>query len=232
MSRAPNKNATFVRVVDGIQLKDCSCCKDILSLLSFREDNHLRTGYRSRCKKCEKDSNRAFYPKRYANNRDKIIAQSKDYRAKNKDKRCRYEKKYREDNVDKMKEYQREYRSENLDKINEYHRTRYNTNPQAKIRQRLASRIRQVVKNKSTRKSADTMTLTGTTLEKLIAHMESLFLPGMTWENHGKWHIDHIKPCSSFDLTDPEQQRACFNWSNLQPLWALDNMKKSDKILL
>ena len=54
----------------------------------------------------------------------------------------------------------------------------------------------------------------------------------MTWENHGRygWHIDHIMPCSSFDLTDPEQQKKCFHYTNLQPLWAHENMSKGAKI--
>ena len=53
----------------------------------------------------------------------------------------------------------------------------------------------------------------------------------MTWDNHGEWHIDHIKPCASFDLTDADQQRECFNYTNLQPLWAKDNLSKGAKIL-
>ena len=64
-----------------------------------------------------------------------------------------------------------------------------------------------------------------------MAHLEALFQPGMTWDNHAidGWHIDHIRPCTSFDLTDPEQQRQCFHYTNLQPLWAFDNISKSDK---
>jgi len=52
----------------------------------------------------------------------------------------------------------------------------------------------------------------------------------MTWSNYGKgWHIDHIKPCASFDLSNPEQQKICFHYTNLQPLWAIDNIKKGAK---
>ena len=79
------------------------------------------------------------------------------------------------------------------------------------------------------RKSAKTLVLLGCSIPELKAHLERQFLPGMTWANRSAWHIDHIRPCSSFDLLDPEQQRCCFHFSNLQPLWAADNLRKSDK---
>ena len=53
---------------------------------------------------------------------------------------------------------------------------------------------------------------------------------GMTWDNYGEWHIDHIKPCSSFNMLIEEERKRCFHYTNLQPLWAIDNIKKSDKI--
>ncbi len=79
------------------------------------------------------------------------------------------------------------------------------------------------------RKSAPATSLCGCSIEALKKYLESKFLPGMTWENRGEWHIDHIRPCASFDLRDPEQQRQCFHYTNLQPLWAVDNMKKGAK---
>jgi hypothetical protein len=66
-------------------------------------------------------------------------------------------------------------------------------------------------------------------LESLIAHLESKFTDGMSWENYGKWHVDHIKPCALFDMTKPEDFQQCWSLSNLQPLWALDNYKKGVK---
>ena len=77
-------------------------------------------------------------------------------------------------------------------------------------------------------KAASTIKLIGCTIEELRKHIESLFEPWMTWENQGLggWDLDHIKACVKFDFTDPEQQRACFNWSNLQPLEHIENMKK------
>jgi hypothetical protein len=76
-------------------------------------------------------------------------------------------------------------------------------------------------------KSASTMELVSCSIASLRSHLESLFRSGMTWENHGKWHVDHRRPCSSFDLSDPDQQRECFHWSNLQPLWAEDHYIKT-----
>lgn len=71
----------------------------------------------------------------------------------------------------------------------------------------------------------------GADIETVKKHLESLFQNGMTWDNHGfdGWHIDHIVPCAAFDLTDPEEQKKCFHYTNLQPLWAKDNLSKGDR---
>ena len=94
------------------------------------------------------------------------------------------------------------------------------------LRNRLCDAIR------GRNKSATTQALLGCTIDELIQHLERQFQPGMNWENwtHDGWHIDHIQPCASFDLTDPEQQRQCFHYTNLQPLWAFDNLSKGAKV--
>lgn len=79
-------------------------------------------------------------------------------------------------------------------------------------------------------KCARTLALLGCTAAKLCDHIQSLFAPGMAWENRGEWHIDHIIPLSKFDLRDREQQAAAFHYTNLQPLWAEDNLRKSTKV--
>jgi hypothetical protein len=71
----------------------------------------------------------------------------------------------------------------------------------------------------------------GCKVEELATHLEYKFKRGMNWDNHGKWHIDHIIPCASFDLTDEKQMMQCFHYTNLQPLWAEDNLSKSDNII-
>lgn len=87
----------------------------------------------------------------------------------------------------------------------------------------------EIYKKRSGEKEGTVGELLGCPVVWLEAWLESLFKPGMSWENYGPvWHIDHIKPCAAFNLTDPEQQRICFHWTNLQPLFALDNLRKSD----
>lgn len=71
--------------------------------------------------------------------------------------------------------------------------------------------------------------LLGCSVEALKSHLEKLFTSGMSWTNYGKWHIDHKRPCDSFDLSDPLQQKVCFHYTNLQPLWAFDNLSKGAK---
>jgi hypothetical protein len=110
-----------------------------------------------------------------------------------------------------------------------YVRDRYRTDPTFKLMHNLRRRVQRALKG--TCKSARTLGLLGCTVEEFRAHLESQFKPGMTWENQGYcgWHVDHIRPCASFDLTDPEQQRICFHYTNLQPLWAEENMRKGAK---
>jgi hypothetical protein len=92
------------------------------------------------------------------------------------------------------------------------------------------SRVSSIVRGKD--KSAKTMELLGCSIEQLRGHLEAKFAPGMSWSNYGKfgWHIDHIRPCASFDFNDRDQQRECFHYTNLQPLWAADNIRKKDKL--
>lgn len=100
--------------------------------------------------------------------------------------------------------------------------------PAYRMQNALAARIRGALKTGGV-KAARTAELIGCSVAELRAHLERQFSAGMTWENWGKWHIDHKRPCASFDLTDPAQQRQCFHFSNLQPLWAADNIRKSDR---
>ena len=108
----------------------------------------------------------------------------------------------------------------------------YQKNENYKMRHILRSRLRNALLNQRTTKFAPTLDLLGCTVEELKAHIEAQFEPWMTWDNwaHDTWHIDHIKPCASYDLTDPEQQRECFHYTNLRPLEATENMRKNARL--
>ena len=108
-------------------------------------------------------------------------------------------------------------------------RRRFKIDPQFRLASLLRARLHSALKG--TRKSARTLELLGCPIEHLAKHLESKFLPGMSWQNHGEWHVDHIRPLASFDLSDPAQQREACNWTNLQPLWAADNIRKGDKLI-
>lgn len=130
------------------------------------------------------------------------------------------------------KAMRKQWAEQNSEKIRGYtqaHNRKRSGNPELKIAHRLRERVRTALKHCQGIKTGRTESLVGCTWAKLRTHLEFQFTDGMTWEKMGLWHIDHIRPCASFDLTDPEQQKECFHFSNLQPLWAEDNLRKSDK---
>lgn len=109
-------------------------------------------------------------------------------------------------------------------------RQKYATNLQERLSQIIRTRIRAALITGAP-KSDNTLKLLGCSVIQLKKHLVSKFTDGMTWKNYGKWHIDHIAPCASFNLDSTEEQKRCFHFSNLQPLWATDNLKKSGKIV-
>lgn len=109
-----------------------------------------------------------------------------------------------------------------------YQNRRLADNPQFRLAHVTRCRIRDALKAALTGKSARSLDLIGCTAEEFKAHLEGLFLEGMTWENWSPegWHIDHKRPLASFDLTDPAQQREAFHFTNTAPVWADENLSK------
>jgi len=134
---------------------------------------------------------------------------------------------WRRDNRDKVNEYNRAYRKCKMRDYFRKYKAEQRKEPQHLMCKRLRNRMHKLLAG--TVKSATTMELIGCSREKLIAHLEARFQPGMSWAERRRIHIDHVVPCASFDLTDPEQQRACFHYTNLQPLWASDNLSKGKR---
>jgi hypothetical protein len=103
--------------------------------------------------------------------------------------------------------------------------------PSFKMASRQRMRIADLLSKKGIHKKGKTLRLIGCSAKFLSDYIESKFKPGMDWNNYGiyGWHVDHIKPLSKFDLEDPDQQKIAFHYTNLQPLWANENIKKSNK---
>lgn len=129
--------------------------------------------------------------------------------------------------------YKRKYekRPEVIERRKEIHRRRKQTDVQYNIKRRLRGRVRDTVKrvNGKGYKYKSSLVLLGCDMDFFKAYIESKFEEGMNWDRFAYIHIDHIKPCSQFDLTKYEDQKECFHYSNLQPLWEVDNLVKSWK---
>lgn len=174
-------------------------------------------------------------------NKEKIALQGKKSRLKNKEKLIKYRKEYRKNNKEKISKNDKEWRKNNKEKINKrtnkHLKERRKTDINFKIICNLRTRIWNVLRGNN--KSKKTIQLLGCTIEFLKNHLECQFTKGMNWDNYGtgwhgakEWHIDHICPCDSFDLSKKTEQLKCFNYFNLQPLWALDNWQKGNKVML
>jgi len=117
-----------------------------------------------------------------------------------------------------------------ISRNNEYQKKRYASDPGFRMKCLLRTRIWKVLKEQNATKMNKFDEYIGCTLDELKKYIELKFLPNMNWQNYGKWHIDHITPCASFDLSKIEEQKRCFHYTNLQPLWAEDNLSKSNKL--
>jgi hypothetical protein len=110
-------------------------------------------------------------------------------------------------------------------------RKRWKTNPGNRVRSNLSVRLyAAIMGNSRGSKGVNLYDVIGCTIEQLRSHLELQFSHGMTWQNYGKWHVDHIIPCAAFDHTDKDQIKLCWNWQNLRPLWARRNLRKGASI--
>ena len=136
----------------------------------------------------------------------------------------KHKKKYKERS--KIRRKDPEYRKKKAEYQNNWLKNL--KDPVFKLKNRLRSRLTSALKSKNAIKQLSAIALIGCSIEDLKKHIESQWLPGMTWENHTLkgWHIDHIKPCNTFDLTNLEEQKKCFHYTNLRPLWSFDNKSR------
>lgn len=221
-------------------MKLCSKCGE----LKIHEDFYSREGknkfyYSSYCKACAKKKQKLYRLK----NINDIKRKEKTRRNKTYKERSTYQKNYRKLHKAKNAEYQKLYRKTESFKrsigkrknwiksyMQKYFQERKQSDPLFKLSINLRKRLNMAVRKNSKRGSA--VKDLGCTIEELKIYLESKFQQGMTWENYGRsgWHIDHIIPLSSYDLSSREQLLKACHYTNLQPLWAKDNLTKSNKL--
>lgn len=197
--------------------KICSTCKELKEISNFPREKRNKDGYKGKCRSCL-----SKYQKEWRlNNKEHSKGYQKIYRENNKEKAKEHRLKIKESYKEYYKKYNKKYNLEHKEERRKYKRS-YIESQNSKISKLIRSRILYATKLISVKKCASTNELLGCSWDFFLKYIESKFTKNMSWDNHGLygWHLDHIRPCSSFNLSDPEQQKLCFHYTNMQPLWA------------
>lgn len=204
-----------------MEKKVCSKCKEEKEVCEFYKDSTRKDGYRCQCKSCTKEWR--------LNNQKHLLEYHKNWKSSNSEHVYNYHKIYNEKNSEKIKKYQKEWSKQNKEKVNKKRKLRKQTDLIFSISCSIRKRVSEYIKKNKILKTNKTFDVVGCTPEFLKEYLESKFTNGMSWDNRSEWHIDHIVPLSSAK-TEDELYKLCY-YTNLQPLWAEDNLKKSNKIL-
>ena len=213
--------------------KICSSCKTNKSTICFNKNKTKTDGFDYYCKDCRKlhrnkmkDHCNAYTRKWKSENKEHVSKYNSEYSSKNREnirerrRNTPIELKRIWENKQVLRGIRKRYKKENRNKLREYQKNRRKNNIQVRLKDNISSRVRMALKNNF--KKGKTLELIGCDISILKDYLESKFLPTMSWENYGKvWQIDHIIPCILFDLTSLEQQKTCFHYSNLQPLFSI-----------
>ena len=242
-----------------MKTKKCNKCNVIKSISDFHFRNKTKGYYAPICKVCKtnqmkeiydnnsyliKEKTKKRFKQKYKEDpkfKEKHKASSKQYRKNNKQLIKEANKKYQQKQEVKQRKNKlsrEKYQKDGLNSkrkiylknyMKEYNK-KYRNRPECKIRQAMSKGIKRSLKNK---KDGSWKTLINYTLNELMQHLEKQFKPGMNFGNHGLWHIDHIIPVCSFNITSNncDEFKKCWNLNNLQPLWAKENLQKGSKIL-
>jgi hypothetical protein len=223
--------------------KICTQCQISKILDEFPNYKSGKYGKLARCKVCNKINQHDKYIK----NKEVRIQKSKEYKLKNKEHNKKvdkaryqkqreykliYQKQQRENNPQYIKEYRQKNKKKISQKAQQWYKHKYHTDLSFRMQSILQKRIAACIKGYN--KSQSTIQLLGCSIEDFKRYLENQFYkdPRINWKTYGPkgWHIDHIIPCSSFDLSQPNEQKKCFHYTNLQPLWWDKNIAKSNKL--
>lgn len=206
-------------------MKKCSKCKIEKDLGEFHKSKSSKDGYQLRCKICNFEY--------YISNKAKIALRKLEYRKKNKLKIAIKDAKNYQKNKVKIAITAATYRQKNKSTLRAkksiYRKNKIKSDVRFKLSRNLRTRLYHALMGNS--KAGSAVRDLGCSLEELKAHLESKFQPGMSWENWNStgWHIDHIISLSKFNLTNREDLLKACHFSNLQPMWALENLRKGSK---
>lgn len=185
---------------------------------NFVKNKRQKDGYHYICKLCHK-----LYKEQ---NKDRIQNRHKEWLNNNKEYISSYNKQYNINNFEKKKQSIDKWWKNNPNYQKEWKNKKYNNDVEYRIKDNLRSRFYNAITNQF--KIQSVIDLLECSVDELKHYLESLFKPEMTWENHGEiWEIDHIIPCSKFDLTEKKQQKECFHYTNLQPLFKTTKIAES-----
>jgi hypothetical protein len=205
-------------------VKICYKCSIDKPIEDFNKCSASKDGYSTYCKTCKKEID----GQRYIINKDKICSVVKIYRESNKEIISIKKKTYTIENAEIISKWQKEYRIKNDAKLKQYDKERKKGRKQT-IGDKWRGLLYLSLRRLGQKKSGHTIDLLGYSPHQLKEHLESLFVEGMSWNNYGEWHIDHKIPVCSFSADTPPSVVNAL--SNLQPLWAKDNMVKGKKIM-
>ena len=224
-----------------LKTKVCKNCSTRKLLSFFSNDRNSKDGLKYYCKSCRSGWGKIYYKenrkklisvaKTYAEkNRNKVKEKQRLYYHANKEKLCAASLDHYYKNQERQNALHRRWTKDNKDKVNEYQRKRRHNNISIRISHGIGTGIWKSVKENKNGRHWES--LVGYNLKQLKQHIQKLFQAGMTWENYGEWHIDHIIPIAAFNFTNPEHEdfKRCWSLKNLQPMWAIDNLKKGSKL--
>ena len=159
----------------------------------------------------------------------------KEYKQRNKKLISDYNKTYKSEHKEEIKVYNHDYNLENREAIQkrqtEQHRIRRETDVNFRLAKNCRDRVGKMLNSQNTKKSCKTFELIGGDVNFLKEWLQFNFKEGMTLDNYGQyWHIDHVIPCSLFNLQDKKQLKICCHWTNLQPMEAKANMTKNNSL--
>lgn len=238
-----NENIKNIDYDDLTKTKTCCHCNLELNVSSFNKSKSSKSGFSSQCKKCFSETRtrtkKNIVPNSEIKNKTCIRCKiNKDIScfeitSSTKDnyfpycKQCIPEKTW---NKEKQKESEKKYVVKNIDKVREKWK-RQGKKINRRVRDSLNHRISEALQTQNITKRNTTFTYVGCSKDEFKKWFEYIFEDGMNWDNYGKWHIDHVVPCSKFDLSKEEDKIKCFSWKNLRPCWAKENIIKGNKII-